>query len=659
MNGRCLRDYRCYFGKREAIIIILAFAATAITNIIGTRLPVNLEPYLALCPVIGLLFGPVGSIGVNLVSFLYNISMHRPMDLIILDLLNVFLVSYIPYRLWYSIGMGRDDRPPVFDSTFNVSKFMLVMVITSFVYTMLYNVIYAFLDGTMVLDMDDLARFLKVLSFSFLFGMSAALLLRYLGVRFETPRFGGSPDDLRRRINPLVFDIILIVGAVVPTLVMAKTIDGIMLPAMAAIEYTMLIIFLLKPVDAARTDEKTVLIGRGLRINKFNRNLIERFIAMFIVLGLSFCVAIGFVSYYGNMDWPLDADIGENVVFYMSVALLAFFIPAIFILWYIERRVTVPVGAISAASRNFVSKDYDESASDFEETCRRFYGTDNEIGELARSLTKMTDDMGHYIEDIRNLNSQREMYRAELNVAKNIQESLIPHDFDSLGGTGIVASGTMEAAKYVGGDFYDFFPVDDDHVCMAIGDVSGKGVPAALFMAMTKTLIESQASHSLDPGEILANVNSGLCRNNEEYMFVTCWLGIVELSTGRMDYACAGHNPPVMKRCGHPAEMLQGKKGLVLGGMEGVRYPTNGITLGRGDAVLLYTDGVTEANHEYDGFFGTERLLGIVDSCEGRPSETVEATVGAVHEFTADAEQFDDITVLMFRYDGKDGAASD
>ena len=636
MNGRCLRDYRCYFGKREAIIIILAFAATAITNIIGTRLPVNLEPYLALCPVIGLLFGPVGSIGVNLVSFLYNISMHRPMDLIILDLLNVFLVSYIPYRLWYSIGMGRDDRPPVFDSTFNVSKFMLVMVITSFVYTMLYNVIYAFLDGTMVLDMDDLARFLKVLSFSFLFGMSAALLLRYLGVRFETPRFGGSPDDLRRRINPLVFDIILIVGAVVPTLVMAKTIDGIMLPAMAAIEYTMLIIFLLKPVDAARTDEKTVLIGRGLRINKFNRNLIERFIAMFIVLGLSFCVAIGFVSYYGNMDWPLDADIGENVVFYMSVALLAFFIPAIFILWYIERRVTVPVGAISAASRNFVSKDYDESASDFEETCRRFYGTDNEIGELARSLTKMTDDMGHYIEDIRNLNSQREMYRAELNVAKNIQESLIPHDFES-----------------------DFFPVDDDHVCMAIGDVSGKGVPAALFMAMTKTLIESQASHGLDPGEILANVNSGLCRNNEECMFVTCWLGIVELSTGRMDYACAGHNPPVMKRCGHPAEMLQGKKGLVLGGMEGVRYPTNGITLGRGDAVLLYTDGVTEANHEYDGFFGTERLLGIVDSCEGRPSETVEATVGAVHEFTADAEQFDDITVLMFRYDGKDGAASD
>ena len=238
MNGRCLRDYRCYFGKREAIIIILAFAATAITNIIGTRLPVNLEPYLALCPVIGLLFGPVGSIGVNLVSFLYNISMHRPMDLIILDLLNVFLVSYIPYRLWYSIGMDRDDRPPVFDSTFNVSKFMLVMVITSFVYTMLYNVIYAFLDGTMVLDMDDLARFLKVLSFSFLFGMSAALLLRYLGVRFETPRFGGSPDDLRRRINPLVFDIILIVGAVVPTLVMAKTIDGIMLPAMAAIEYS-------------------------------------------------------------------------------------------------------------------------------------------------------------------------------------------------------------------------------------------------------------------------------------------------------------------------------------------------------------------------------------------------------------------------------------
>ena len=646
--------FREYLGRRELAILVLAFVATGITNYVSIHLPIELEPYLALCPVIGLLFGPMGIIGVNLVSFIYNTWMGYPFDLVVLDLLNVFMVSYIPYRLWYSVGMAKDDRPPVLDSVFNISKFMVIMAVTSLVYTLLYNILYTFLEGNMVLDVTDMVRFLKVASFSFLFGMSAILVLRYLGVQFETPRFGGTPDGWRRRIDPRWFDTLLIVGAVVPALLMCTSPGQRMFMVLAVVEYGMLLVFLLKPVSPARTEEKTVLIGRNLKINKFDRTLIERFIAMFVIIGLAICVGVGVSSYFVFSDTSTPEQLSGDVVLYMSVALLAFFIPSVMILWYIENRVTIPVGAISAASRNFVSHDYDEFSAEFADTCARFSGADNEIGELARSLSKMNVDMGTYIEDIRNLNSQQEMYRAELNVAKNIQESFVPRDFTIVRGTGASIAGSMEAAKYVGGDFYDFYMVDDDHLAVVIGDVSGKGVPAALFMAVTKNLIEGQSYPGKDPSEIMALVNSSLSRNNDENMFVTVWLGILDLVTGRMTCCNAGHNPPVIVRHGSSPELLKSKAFLVLGARETAKYGSFEVDLKPGDRVLLYTDGITEANDDYNGFYGTERLMKVMaGNGDLTPEEQIESVSEDVAAFTNGAEQFDDMTMLLLRYDGR------
>ena len=645
--------YREYLGRRELTIIALAFIATALTNYISLHLPIELEPYLALCPVIGLLFGPLGIIGVNAVSFIYNTWMGYPLDLVILDLLNVFMVSYLPYRLWYSIGMEKDDRPPVFDSVFNVTKFMFVMVVTSLVYTLLYNILYTFLEGNMVLDLEDLARFLKVVSFSFLFGMSAALALKYLGVRFETPRFGGTPEGFRTGINRHWFDVLLYTGAIVPALLMCTRPGEEDFLVLAVIEYGMLLASLLRPVRPARTDEKITVVGRGLRINKFDRNLIERFIAMFVIIGLIICVGVGFTSYYVFYDTLSADDLSRNVVLYMSVALLAFFIPSVLILWYIENRVTEPVEAISHASRNFVSCDYEESASDFAAVCARFSGTKNEIGELARSLSKMNDDMGEYIEDIRNLNSQQEKYRAELGVAKNIQESFIPKNFDSVEDMGVKVHGAMRAAKFVGGDLYDFFPIDSDHLAVTVADVSGKGVPAALFMAITKSLMEGNSKSGIGPDEILTNVNTSVCRNNDEGMFVTAWFGILEISTGKLTFANAGHNPPVVVRKGEEPEFVRTKPGMVLGGIDGVKYKPFEIALAPGDRLILYTDGVTEANNDYHGFYGEERLA--AKTTELRDADVaaeVQSIVDDVLGFTGDSEQFDDITLFILEYTG-------
>lgn len=649
-HGKRVKDY---VGRREIVLFIGAFIVTQIVTTLSNHSPVNIMPNLALCPVIGLLFGPFASLGVNLVSFIDNLVTGVPPAYCVIDLLTVFIVSYIPYRLWYSTWMDTDARPPVLDSVHNIAKFIMMMLVSSLTYTILYNITYGLMDGEFVLDFEDIVRFLNVMSFSFLMGLAAILLLRYLGVRFYTPKFGGTPDDMRRRIDPHWYDLSLILGLVVPVVVLGLDHNGVALPAMAVLTYMLIILFLLKPIEQAVTDENIVLV-KGMRINKFNGNLIERIIVMFIVYGLAICIISGIAAYLGMLQDVFGWGYDVTMLFYMSAGLMIFFIPALVFLWYVERNVTVPVSELSEAARDFISSDHDFSSEEFAYSCRDLRDKESEIGDLTRSLIKMTSDMESYVDDLRSLNSQQEKYRAELNVAQNIQETLVPNNYSILEGKGVDVYGSMEAAKYVGGDFYDFYMIDTDHLAMTIGDVSGKGVPAALFMAVTKYLLEGQSRPGLRPDEIMGKVNLALCRNNDENMFVTVWLGILELETGRLTYCSAGHNPPVIERYNGEPELLTTKQCLVLGAREGVTYRSDEIVMEHGDRILLYTDGVTEANDHFDSFYGTERLMKVMKSCDGMSLEgQIKTILGDISEFTNGAVQFDDMTMMMVRYDGK------
>lgn len=652
LNGKRIKDF---VGLREIVLFVGAFLITSAVTLVGYYMPVNVMPNLALCPVIGLLFGPFASLGVNLVSLIENINDGNPLSMCVIEILTVFLVSYIPYRLWYSTWMDRDARPPVLDSVRNIVKFVLMMMVSSLVYTVLYNITYGIMDGVFVLDFEDMVRFINVMSFSFLFGMAAILLLRYLGVKFYTPKYGGTPDDFRRKVKPRFYDLLLVLGLVLPALVLEMAPEGPAIPAMAILTYVLLIAFLLKPMEQARAGERTVSF-MGIRINKFNSSLIERIIVMFIVSGLVICLLAGLAAYLGILEDVFGWGFDVTVLFYMGLGMIIFFIPAIMFLWYIETRVTEPISKLSDATRDLISDEHEFSSEEFSYRCKDVLLMDSEIGDLARSLSKMTVDMEEYLTDIRSLNSQQEKYRAELNVAKNIQESFVPTNFSSIEGTGASVAAIMEAAKYVGGDFYDFYMIDTDHLAVTIGDVSGKGVPAALFMAVTKYLIEGQSRPGLTPGEIMSKVNLSLCRNNDENMFVTVWLGILELATGRFAYCSAGHNPPIITRAGGDPEVLETKPSLVLGAREGVKYNVSETVLNPGDRVLLYTDGVTEANDHYNGFYGMERLMDVLGRTrENGLTDQISSIYNDIMEFTNNSDQFDDITMLNLRYEGTSG----
>ena len=247
---------------------------------------------------------------------------------------------------------------------------------------------------------------------------------------------------------------------------------------------------------------------------------------------------------------------------------------------------------------------------------------------------------------------ERQRMETELAVATSIQTSMLPCHFPAFPDRSefdIFAA--MIPAKEVGGDFYDFYLLDDDHLCITVADVSGKGVGAALFMSRCMTLLKTQMLSCAKPDRVLAAVNDELCRNNDE-MFVTAWLGVLELSTGRLEFANAGHERPLLRQNGI-FRYVEQKPGFVLGGLEGIVYEPHSMTLQKGDAIFQYTDGVTEAAADETMFFGTQRLLDTLNrSAVLSPCELLTAVEHAVHAFSADAERSDDITMLCLAYQG-------
>ena len=244
----------------------------------------------------------------------------------------------------------------------------------------------------------------------------------------------------------------------------------------------------------------------------------------------------------------------------------------------------------------------------------------------------------------------------ELEYAKQIQLSALPSDFPDTEGYAIYAQ--MIAAKEVGGDFYDFYTLDDNTVLFLAADVSGKGIPAAMFMMTAKTIIRDLAERGISVDEIFTIANDKLCENNESGMFVTAWMGKIDLSTGKLSFANAGHNPPIVVHANGECEYLKSRTGFVLAGMEGMRYRSNEMTLNKGDRIFLYTDGVTEATDENEALYGEDRLLSYINKNKDLKAEALLSGLKEdIDLFAGDAPQFDDITMLVFDYKKKEGAA--
>ena len=278
----------------------------------------------------------------------------------------------------------------------------------------------------------------------------------------------------------------------------------------------------------------------------------------------------------------------------------------------------------------------------------------DEIGKLAGSIDHMEEQVAGYIDELTTATAEKERISTELSLATRIQADMLPNVFPAFPDRSefdIYAS--MNPAKEVGGDFYDFFLIDHDHLALVMADVSGKGVPAALFMMAAKIMIQNIAMTGMSPREVLETTNNRICRKNQQEMFVTVWLGILDLRTGELKAANAGHEYPVVTRAEGKFELVKDKHGFVIGGMEGIKYKEYEIKMGPGEELFLYTDGVPEATNARNELYGTERMMAVLNSSQGMEPEKVLKMVKAdVDRFVGDAPQFDDLTMLCVRYNG-------
>ena len=276
------------------------------------------------------------------------------------------------------------------------------------------------------------------------------------------------------------------------------------------------------------------------------------------------------------------------------------------------------------------------------------YRTGDEIEVLAESFANLSHRTVQYVEEVKRVTAEKERIGTELHMAKQIQEGMLPSIFPAFPDRPeFELYATMDPAKEVGGDFYDFFLIDDDHLGLVMADVSGKGVPGALFMMASKIILHSCAIQGGSPEEILSRANQTICANNPMEMFVTVWLGILELSTGKLTASSAGHEYPALMRAGGGFELFKDKHGFVVGGMEGIRYGEYEIMMQPGDKLFVYTDGVPEAMDADHQLFGTDRMIETLNTDPAASPEQILGNVrAAVDHFVKDAEQFDDLTML-------------
>lgn len=280
--------------------------------------------------------------------------------------------------------------------------------------------------------------------------------------------------------------------------------------------------------------------------------------------------------------------------------------------------------------------------------------TKDEIGDLARAFNQMTTDLNQYIENLQATTAAKERIQSELKLGKDIQKRMLPHVFPAFPSRNeFEVFAVMEPAKEVAGDFYDFFFIDEDNFCVVISDVSGKGVPSALFMVIAKTLLQAEAQRGYDISDVLYNVNNALTKNNETSMFATLFCGIINLKTGALRMVNAGHNPPIIGNNKDGYQFIELNQNIALGVLDDFEFKVCETQLNKNDRILLYTDGITEAFNPDGEVFSEERLMQIMKDCNTENNQELVIKIQQeIKKFAKEAEQSDDITILAITYYG-------
>ena len=615
--------------KSNKFKILFAMTMTFITiiffNIVDSTSEVNLE--IAIMPVLCLLWGPFGILGFIIVESIYLLVFDPHDAPYVLKVIIIFCIcNMLMWKLWYSTMNREGMEIPNFNKLYNIIKFLAIFLIyVAGLYILLNGLVKGQYD---VKNLHDNIIILSPLSILIM------IIGIHLAIKYKIPVY--TPKGLKQVLPKKVYPILLIAAIIIGMVNTISDNNAFDSTIISILVMVLMIIYITKPFGENYT------INEDININLFNKINLSLFILLLILLAITTLPLYVFIP---GIITP--TDVLSNFAYIIEQFISLIIIPVLIYMYYLEKNMTKPINKLTKSlSRNITTpQDYQKLNEDLNSIT-----VNNELKSLAGSLLEMEEDLNLYRKQLVEVTSQKERFETEMKLGHDIQDSMIPKNFEEYNnGEKCEIWGMMEPAREVAGDFYDFFKIDDDNIGFVIGDVSGKGITASLIMVKAMTLIQDYAIHFEDLSEVFYEVNNLLCEGNVENLFVTCWLGKINFKTKKLSYVNAGHNPPLIKQ-NENFEYYNINPGVVLAAMEDMPYETNELQLKSGDAIILYTDGITEANYNYNDFYGEERLKDILNKHKNDDLEKIITSVKKdIDDFCENQEQFDDTTMFAIR----------
>lgn len=654
-----MREIFTVFCKKSAwghmILSAVVFFAIALPfRSLFTLLPgvTEIRPANMVPLVFGIQFGPAAAWGISIGNLISDILSGSNVFVCLTGFIANFFYTYIPYKLWYTLRLGKEPIHPVrLNTVLEIVKYILVVLIDSFVITVSLSLIFEAAGFQSFVSSFPLL-FFNNFDFAVILGIPVLSFWSKTRLRSEVPEYREN-TKLQRSARwldlPLVIIAVIGVGYFFYSLFQGGEVNSSLALGFLCVAIAGLLLYAFRPTGKV---EPLPPSREGVKISIKAKVTIG-----FLLLTLVFLVLLAVVSYNAlKVGGELNRlEVWNYIYLVLGITINLLYGIAILFLWYVERNITTPVEQLSYLTELYARQEHehDENLAMRLQQLADTIPQRDEIGALAVSFRNMIGELDDYMANLAAVTADKERIATELNVATQIQASMLPCIFPAFPGRReFDVYATMTPAKEVGGDFYDFFLVDDDHLALVIADVSGKGVPAALFMVIAKTLLKNAAQTGLSPKAILEKVNNQLCESNEAEMFVTVWLGIYEISTGKLTAANAGHEYPAVKHKNGKFELFKDTHGFVLAGMEGSRYREYELDLKAGDMLFVYTDGVAEATDAANTLYGTERMLDALNlACEEEavPEDLLRNVKKSIDRFVGEAPQFDDITMLALK----------
>ena len=653
-----MKEIITVFRKKEAWGHMLLSAVVFFAIALPFRSLFNLLPGVTeirpanMVPVVfGIPFGPAAAWGIAIGNLISDLLSGSGAFICITGFIINFFYTYIPYKLWYTLRIGKEPIHPVRMNTVQeIVKYIVVVLIDSLVTTVSLSLVFE-AAGFQSFSSSFPLLFFNNFDFAIILGIPALSFWNRTRLGSVVPEYR---ENTKLQNHARWLDLPLIIIAVMGAfyffyshlqggMVMNRSLAG----GLLSVAVAGLLIYAFRPAE--KTEPLPV------RRESVKISIKAKVTIGFLLLTMIFLILLGVVSYTAlKVGGELNRlEIWNFIYLVLGITINLLYGIAILFLWYVERNITTPVERLSDLTELYARQEHkhEESLGKSLQQLADTIPQGDEIGALAISFRNMVGDLDEYMVNLAAVTADKERIATELNVATQIQASMLPCIFPAFPDREeFDVYATMTPAKEVGGDFYDFFLVDEDHLALVMADVSGKGVPAALFMVIAKTLLKNAAQTGLSPRVVLEKVNGQLCENNEAEMFVTVWIGILEISTGRLTASNAGHEYPAIRRQDGRFELYKDRHGLVLAAMEDMCYGEYEIDLRVGDTLFVYTDGVAEATNAENTLYGTERMLSALNQDEGAdPEELLRNVKKDIDAFVDKAPQFDDITMLALK----------